>query len=120
MVRLAASRGRRLAFFDVAVAFVPALMDELVILLLPGGLGQGLAAVLHKPPHGTRKASKWQRFLRDVLVDAYWKVSVMFASMYTLGDERGTLGCWGYDLLVERQMRWTSVRWRRTWWNGLW
>ena len=26
---------------------------------------------------------------------------MIFASMYTLGDHRGTLGCWGDDLLVE-------------------
>ena len=95
VVRLAASRGRRLAFFDVVAAFVHALIDELVILLLPDGLGHGRTAVLHKAPYGTRKASRlWQRFLRDVLADADWKASVIFASMYTLGDQRGTLGCW--------------------------
>ena len=50
VVSLAASRGRRLAFFDVVVvvaAFVHALIDELVILLLPDGLRQGRTAVLH-------------------------------------------------------------------------
>ena len=79
-----------------------ALIDELVILLLPDGLGQGRTAVLHKALSGTRKASRlWQRFLRDVLADADWKASVIFASMYTLGDQRGTLGCCCDDLLVE-------------------
>ena len=39
VVSVVASRGRRLAFFDVVAAFVHALIDELVILLLPGGLG---------------------------------------------------------------------------------
>ena len=68
VVSLAASRGRRLAFFDVVAAFVHALIDELVILLLPGGLWQGRTAALHKALYGTRKASRlWQRFLRDVL-----------------------------------------------------
>ena len=102
VVSLAASRGRRIAFFDVVAAFVHALIDELVILLLPDGLGQGRTAVLYKALYGTRKASRlWQRFLRDVLADADWRASVIFASMYTLGDQRGTLGCWGDDLLVE-------------------
>ena len=91
---------RRLAFFAVVAAFVHALVDELVILLMPGGLGQGRTAVLHKALYGTRKASRlWQRSLRDVLSDADWKASVIFASMNTLGDQRGT--CWGDDLLVE-------------------
>ena len=68
VVSLAASRGRRIAFFDVVAAFVHALIDELVIMLLPDGLGQGRTAVLYKALHGTRKASRlWQRFLRDVL-----------------------------------------------------
>ena len=102
VVSLAASRGTRIAFFDVVAAFVHVLIDELVILLLPDGRGQGRTAVLYKAPYGTRKASRlWQRFLRDVLADADWKASVIFASMYTLGDQRGTLGCWGDDLLVE-------------------
>ena len=105
VVSLAASRGWRLAFFDVVAAFVHALIDELVILLLPDGLGQGRTAVLHKALYGTRQASRlWQGFLRDVLADADWKASVIFALMYTLGDHRGTLGC-----------RRTSMRWRRTW-----
>ena len=26
---------------------------------------------------------------------------MIFASMYTLSDQRGTLGCWGDDLLIE-------------------
>ena len=78
MVSLAASRGRRVAFIDEVAAFVHALIDELVILLLPGGLGQGRTAVLHKTLYGTRKASRlWQRFLRDVLADADWKASVI-------------------------------------------
>ena len=86
----------------MVAAFVHALIDELVNLLLPDGLGQGRTAVLHKALYGTRKASRlWQRFLRDVLADADWKASVIFASVYTLGDQRGTLGCWGDDLLVE-------------------
>ena len=103
VVSLAASRGRRIAFFNMVAAFVHALIDELVILLLPDGLGQGRTAVLlYKALYGTRKASRlWQRLLRDVLADADWKASVIFASMYTLGDQRGTLGCWGDDLLVE-------------------
>ena len=72
------------------MAFVHALTDELVILLLPGGLGQGRTAVLHKALDGTRKASRlWQRFLRDVLADAGWKASVIFASMCTQGDQKG-------------------------------
>ena len=76
VVSLAASRGRRIAFFDVVAAFVHALIDELVILLLPDGLGQGRTAVLYKALFGTRKASRlWQRFLRDVLADADWKAS---------------------------------------------
>ena len=91
VVSLAASRGRILSFFDVVAAFVHALIDELVILPMPGGLRQGRTAVLHKPLFSTRKASRlWQRFLRDVLD---WKASVIFASMYTLGHRRGTLGC---------------------------
>ena len=58
--------------------------------------------MLHKALYGTRKASRlWQRFLRDVLAEAGWKASVIFASMYTLGEQKGTLGCWGDDLLVE-------------------
>ena len=58
--------------------------------------------MLHKALYGTRKTSRlWHRFLRDVLADADWKASVIFASMYTPGDQRGTLGCWGDDLLVE-------------------
>ena len=102
MVSLAASRRRRLAFFDVVAAFVHALIDELVILLLPDGLRQGRTEAPHKALYGTRKASRlWQRFLCDVLADADWKASVIFASMYTLGDQRGTLGCWGDDFLVE-------------------
>ena len=40
VVSLAASRGRRIAFFDVVAAFVHALIDELVILLLPDGLAR--------------------------------------------------------------------------------
>ena len=45
-------------------------------------------AVLHKPLNGIRKASAlWQRFLRDVLADAGWQASVIFASMYTLGSD---------------------------------
>ena len=96
------SRGRRLAFFDVAAASVDALIGELVILLLPGGLGQDRKAVLHKALHGTRKASRlWQRFLRDELADADWKAWVIFALMCTLGDQRGALGCSCDDLLVE-------------------
>ena len=39
VVSLAASTGRILAFFDVVASFVHALIDELVILLWPGGLG---------------------------------------------------------------------------------
>ena len=86
VVSLAASRRRRLAFFDVVAAFVHALIDELINLLLPGGLGQGRTAVLHRAQNGTREASRlWQRFLLDVLADAGWKMSVIFASMYTLG-----------------------------------
>ena len=81
---------------------VHAVIDELVILLLPGVLGAGRTAVLHKALFGTRKASRlWQRFLRDVLAEAGGKASVIFASMYTLGEQRGTLSCWGDDLLVE-------------------
>ena len=96
------SRGRRIAFFDVVAAFVHALIDELVILLLSDGLGQGRTAVLYKALYATCKASRlWQHFLRDVLADADWRASVIFASMYTLGDQRGTLGCWVDDLLVE-------------------
>ena len=58
--------------------------------------------MLHKALYGIRKDSRlWQRFLRDVLAGADWKASVIFASMYTLGDQRGTLGCWDDDLLVE-------------------
>ena len=58
--------------------------------------------MLQNALYGTRKASRlWQRFLRDVLADADWKASVIFASLYTLGDQRGTLGCWGDDFLVE-------------------
>ena len=102
VVSSAASRGRRLAFFDVVAAFVHALIDGLVILLLRNGLGQGRTAVLHKALHGTRKASRLlQRFLRGVPDDAGWKASVIFTSVHTLGDQRGTLGCWGNDLLVE-------------------
>ena len=26
---------------------------------------------------------------------------MIFASMYTLGEQKGTLGCWGDDILVE-------------------
>ena len=96
VVSLAATRRRRLAFFDVVAAFVHAVIDVLVILLLPGGLGAGCTAVLHKALCGTRKASRlWQRFLRDVLAEVGWKASVIFASMYTLGEQKGTLGCWG-------------------------
>ena len=92
VIGLAASRGRRLAFFDVAAAFVHALKNEVVVLLLPGGLGQGRTEVLHKSLYGARKASRLsQRFLRDVLADADWKASVIFASMPTLGDQRVTL-----------------------------
>ena len=40
-------------------AFVHALIDELVILLLPSGLGQGRATILHKARFGTRKASRF-------------------------------------------------------------
>ena len=36
-----------------------------------------------------------------MIAGADWKASVMFASMYTLGHQRGTLGCWGGNLLVE-------------------
>ena len=83
VLSLAATRGRRLALFDVVAAFVHAVIDELVILLLPGGLGAGRTAVLHKALYGTRKASRlWQRFLRDVLAEVGWKASVIFASMY--------------------------------------
>ena len=90
----AASRGRRLAFFEVVAAYVHALIDELVILLLLGRLGQGRTAVLHEAPCDTRKASRsWQAFMRDVLADADWTASV--------GDRPGTLGSWGDDLLVE-------------------
>ena len=39
-------------------AFVDALMGELVILLIRGGLGQGRTAVLHIALYGTRKASR--------------------------------------------------------------
>ena len=79
-----------------------ALTEELVILLLPDQLGQGRTAVLYKALYGTRKASRlWQRFLHDVLSDADWKASVVFASMCTLGDQIGTLRCWDGDLLVE-------------------
>ena len=56
VVSFAASRGRRLAFFAV-VAFVHALIDALVILVLPNGLGQGHTAALHIAHCGTRKAS---------------------------------------------------------------
>ena len=92
-VSVAASRGRRLAYFDVVAAFVRAPIDELAIFLWPRGLGQGHTAVLHKALYGTRQASRlWQRFLREVLDDAVWKASVIFASMYTLGDKRGTRG----------------------------
>ena len=102
MVSSAASRGKRLAFIDVVAAFVHPLIDEWVILLLPCGLGQGRTTVLHEALFGTRKASRlWQRFLREVLADAAWEELVIFASMYTLGDQRGTLGCWGGDLQVE-------------------
>ena len=91
VVSLAASRGRRLLLF-IVVAAVHALVDDLVILLLRAGLGQGRTAVLHKALCGTRKASRlWQRFLCDVLAVARWKASVIFALMYTLGDRRGTL-----------------------------
>ena len=73
--------GRRLAFFGVVAAFAHALIDELVIPLLPGGLGEG-TAVLHKALCGARKASRlWQRFLHDVVADAGWKASVIFASI---------------------------------------
>ena len=102
VVSLAASRGRRIAFLDVVAAFMHALIDELVILLLPDGLGQGRTAVLYKVLYGTRKGSRlWQRLLRDVVADADLRASAIFASMYTLGDQRGTLGCWGDDLLIE-------------------
>ena len=102
VIILAASRRRRLALFDVVAAFVHAVIDELVILLLPGGLGAGRTAVLHMAVYGTSKASRlWQRFLRDVLAEACWKSSVILASMCTLGEQRGTPGCWGDDLLVE-------------------
>ena len=57
VVSLAASGGRRLAFFDAVGAFEHALIDELVILLLPGGLRQGRTAVLFIALHGTRKSS---------------------------------------------------------------
>ena len=67
------------------VAFVQALIDELVI-LLQGGLGQGRAALLHKAIHGTREASiLWQFFMREVLADADWKASVIFASRRRTG-----------------------------------
>ena len=102
VISLAASKGWRLAFFDVVAAFVHAVIDELVILLLPDGLGAGRTAVLYKALYGTRKASRlWRRFLRDVLAEAGWKASVIFASMYTVGEQRGTRGCWGDDLLIE-------------------
>ena len=85
----------RFAFFDVVATSVHALIAELVILPLPRGLGQDRTAVLRKALCGTRKASRlWQRRLHEVLADAEWKASVIFASMYTLGDMRGTLGCW--------------------------
>ena len=85
MVSFAASRRRRLAL-DLVTAFVHAVIDELVILLLPGGLGAGRTAVLHKALNGTRKASGlWQRFLRDVLAEAGWKASVIFASDVHVG-----------------------------------
>ena len=58
VMSLAASRGRRLALFDVVAAFVHALIDELVILYLPDGLGEGQVAVLLKALYGTRKASR--------------------------------------------------------------
>ena len=103
-VSLATSRGRRLAYFDVVAAFEPAPVDQLVILLWPRGLGQGHTAVLHKALYGTRKASRlWQGFLREVLDDAVWKASVIFASMYTLGGKRGVLGRWIDDLLVKAE-----------------
>ena len=38
VVSVAASRGKTLAFSDVVAAFVHVLIDDLVILLLPGGL----------------------------------------------------------------------------------
>ena len=38
-----------------------------------------------------------------MLADAGWKASVIFASMHTLSDQRGTLVCWGADLLVEAE-----------------
>ena len=83
-------------------AFAHALIDELVIPLLLGGLGQGRPAVLHKALYATRKAFRlWQRFLRDVPADADWIASVIFAPTCTLGDQRGTLDCWGGDHLVE-------------------
>ena len=78
------SNRRRLAFFDVVAAFVHALVDEMVMLLLP----RGLRALC-----GTRKASRLgQRFLREMADAVGWKASVIFESMCTLGDKRGTLG----------------------------
>ena len=94
VVSLEASRGRRLAFFDVVAAIVSSCCCR-------ARLEQGRTVVLLKALHGTRKASRlWQRFLRDVQADADWKASVIFASMYTMGDQRGALGCWSDDLLV--------------------
>ena len=91
-----------LALFDVVATCVHTLVGELVILLLPEPLGRGRVAVLLKALYGTRKASRlWQRCLRKVLADGGWKASVIFAAMCTLGEKRGTLGCWGDDILVE-------------------
>ena len=82
VVSLAASRGRILAFFDVVAAFVHALIDKLVIQLLPSGLGENPTGVLHKALCGTRVAS----------------ILLIFAR---LGDKKCAFGCCGDDLLVE-------------------
>ena len=46
-----------------------------------------------------------------MLADADWKASVILASMHTLGDQRGTLGCWADGDAVEAHlMMWREVK----------
>ena len=63
--------------------------------------GPHSSAAQNSPRHSQGFQVLWKRFLRQVQADADWKASVIFASMYTLGNQRGTLGCWRDDHLVE-------------------
>ena len=100
MVNLAASRGRRLAFFDVVAAFIHALIDELVILLLPSGLGQGVTPVLYKALRHSQGFQVAAALFARRASCRLESVGDLRVNVHT-DDKRATLGCWSDDLMVE-------------------